>query len=662
MKVTHENMMGFVLESLGVELASSVEDKAIWKDVDGNQISQDIEISNNHRVVSSHIRYGETVSLELNGFGITRGSSVQITIVFDSPVLSALRINPEGLRFSMTAKGDSIETPSFKIPLNWYDESKETYEYGSTQDLPPHTYVPINERLRISAKVLVDGDRSELDASNHLVPVTYRRNYEELIGLFKIENREDQRTNPPSKDLVDNYENHFISLNTTGMVDLVEGFLDFMKGDFSDTTEISRRIETDARRLWELAISQSKGGYYDDRPLYWARNKMQVALKRHPLFKKDVNLQTSEVEQKSHDCGPPRVQDLFCLIRQFEELSRNYTGVDFSNAKVDKDIETAAKDTLKDAKEQLADLEADVNSPQTEIDNAQAELDEAEKEMNRVENPIKVLVTGFDPFFMNEFDHPVLNDYSNILQSNPSGCVALNLDDRSLGYGFIQTMIFPVRYHDFDNTWNHKEGLGEGVVERYIRPMLDKKLNERADIVVTVSQAGPDDYNVDVFATSTRGGGNDNLDFVRKRLSRSLPRVPETIATNLPGSFVSEPSEAKFYGKYFITLAEQIRYDYELDDSPHDSEPNSGIPQDQIYYGPGGNYLSNEIFFRVAWLREQLNQELLESEKLISGHYHIAKLQNEERDDNFQLEDTEELLNKVLTTLKTGIKGVAHED
>ncbi len=177
----------------------------------------------------------------------------------------------------------------------------------------------------------------------------------------------------------------------------------------------------------------------DDRILYWARIKMQVALKSHPFLLQSTN---HKVE----------------LIKTFENLSRNYTNIDFSKAP------SGAK---------------------------------------------KVLLTGFDPFFLDSLP----------AQSNPSGAAALSLHGQTLtiddGVIYIQTAIFPVRYKDFD------EGKVEDFFTKYIDP--SDGAYQEVDLIMTLSQGGPDQFWVDRFAARIRGGGKDNLNIV----STKFPEFPK---------------------------------------------------------------------------------------------------------------------------------------
>ena len=115
---------------------------------------------------------------------------------------------------------------------------------------------------------------------------------------------------------------------------------------------------------------------------------MQVQLKRHPLFEKDIDFKKSTLNAK---------RQLSKIITLFEEKSRNYTGIDFSKAP-------------KGSK--------------------------------------KVLITGFDPFVINKF-HPYTPGEND--RQNPSGISVLNFHGKTIGNAYIQCSIIPVRYEDFDN-------------------------------------------------------------------------------------------------------------------------------------------------------------------------------------------------------------------
>lgn len=418
---------------------------------------------------------------------------------------------------------------------------------------------------------------------------TYQRNYEEKIGL---------NLRPNSTK---NYEDYFIEDINPNMKVEVDGFINALATIANDANayfNIKTLVEDNAKDIWNEAVSfvqANDNTTPDDRPLYWARIKMQVALKSHPYFI-EQHAYSSNIKGNEVNTG----SDLEKLIRIFEEKSRNYKEVDFSLAPV------GAK---------------------------------------------KILITGFDPFFLNEKLYP---NWHNIEQSNPSGCVALalhnSLTQNEIGY--IQSMIVPVRYTDFDNSKNISNGQGIGIIEKYIKPLLDE-----VDMVITISQAGPNDYNIDIFATLSRGGTIDNMNFTRIKGSKSVNVSSiETIVTTLPDKFTQGSSIAVFNGEYQIT-----------ENSTQLIATKSNYPNSKIFNGPGGNYLSNEIFYRVSKLREEwIKSKLPNIVAKATGHFHIAMLQSGSADYNsangttkyFVNSSTKVLINKVKTSINEGITGI----
>ncbi|PKB41913.1 hypothetical protein AX016_0067 [Cellulophaga sp. RHA19] len=223
--------------------------------------------------------------------------------------------NIDKLKWSTNVENKIIETNPFTLALDWYNEDFEYYDSHKTKiksdDLNSFFLeIAYNARIAFLPKKI-----------NHLKPIAYRRNYEEYLGLYKYEDL----TAPHSKtkDLVDNYENKYISKNSE-ILTLVKTFSEFINQEdlkIEGEKGIKKRVETDAKKLWELAVKQVQRDELDDRSLYWARNKMQVHLKRHPLFEKDIDFEESLINSGSI---------LDNIIISFEELSRNYTGVSFS--------------------------------------------------------------------------------------------------------------------------------------------------------------------------------------------------------------------------------------------------------------------------------------------------------------------------------------------
>lgn len=487
----------------------------------------------------------------------------------DTPI--AITLKDTKISFEGQLKENKIKTILLSIPISYYDETKENYNYMEYK-------TEVEQYQEFEFKIGVNESKISAD-NNIIIPYTYRRNYEELVGLFATSNNK-------NNDIKKNYENDFINNKEFQIKNIVENFTNYLENSNLTIEDIKEQVEKEAKKLWKAAITGVQKDKLDDRPLYWARNKMQVALKRYYLFKNDIDFQKSIVKKNSN---------LEKIITTFEEKSRNYTGIDFSKA---------PKGTK------------------------------------------KILITGFDPFILNEFNNKEIEEYSpNIKQSNPSGVVALALNGNTELGGYIQTMIVPVRYTDFDSSQDRKNGQGEGIIEKYIKPFIEKK--GEVDMIITISQADAE-YNIDVFATATRGGFNDNMNFIREDGSKAIPGGAETIKTTLPKKMVDSKLGTNYNGRYFITKKDFDDY-YKGDYSKEFFlDINDDLPQLSIYYGPGGNYLSNEIFYRVAKLRESLQP------KLPTGHFHIRKIQGVKEE--LVPEKVKELITIIKETIKNALQ------
>ncbi|MHC0445865.1 pyroglutamyl-peptidase I family protein [Flavobacterium sp. 3-218] len=357
----------------------------------------------------------------------------------------------------------------------------------------------------------------------------YVRNNEEQIGLtIKSEGK--------------TYEDWFIEKDS-GMKNKVDAFINAfnkIKKTSNFYNSAKTLVESSALAIWNQAVTTLQTNTNttpDDRPLYWARIKMQVALKSHPYFN-----------------GGNNADELENLILLFEERSRNYNGINFPNDKT------------------------------------------------------KILITGFDPFQLND----------NIQQWNPSGLAILSLHGKSIGNAIIQTMIFPVRYDDFD----------KGYVEKYIYPHISK-----VNMIITVSQ-GRRRFDIERFASKYRSKVlTDNLDVQNATHVFYLPNmneikkadlsdIPEFLETTLPLSQMipgSLTNKRVVYNQRYVS--DQSEQGYTPEDSGIE-KLNAPSPGEIAEEGSGGTYLSNEIFFRVSVLRNHLNL----NDSLKSGHLHVPVL------------------------------------
>ena len=498
----------------------------------------------------------------------------------------------------VTIKDNLYETDYFTLNPNWYSDDFEKYNYDTHETEIKET--DLNEyfaEINFDAKSVflpLEGQR--------LKPITYKRNYEELIGLFKTDNTGE-------KDLLENYENLYIDKYADENEDIRDIVDEFSKWMCEDTIkkkthtieEIKNYVSESAKKLWENATWQHKDhintitttnketgekkeekkerkAILDDRPLYWARIAMQVILKRQYVFIKDIlGLTQDQQDLFFKKSIVPKASKLAEVIKLFEEKSRNYTGIDFSKAPA---------------------------------------------------GSKKVLITGYDPFMLNSINHPD-KQYYNIKQSNPSGIVALSLADNSELGAYIQTMVVPVRYTDFDGSQEINEGQGKGIIENYI-----KKFINQVDMIITVSQAGEGEYNIDVFGTVRRGGGDDNMNCIRGINSKAIDTDREWIKTTLNPKFTN------------IT---PVKYEWSYNEV-EDGKVSPPKKDDILISGSGSNYLSNEIFYRVGKLRTEIKPNLQ------TGHFHISKIQRIGSD--LSATKIAEVISIVKKSLKEGFKGI----
>lgn len=269
----------------------------------------------------------------------------------------------------------------------------------------------------------------------------------------------------------------------------------------------------------------------------------------------------------------------------------------------------------------------------------------------------KVIVTGFDPFYL----------AGDPGKSNPSGLVALHFNRQTLsqsqGLADVRTAVFPVRYQDFD----------EGMVENAVRPNILSLA-----LLMTTSRGRPGFYDVERFAGRNRGPklyspsdpqsgapdalGNptvkpeqnnliDNNRTLKTQITEPQGLEPgdQYLESTLPYTAVitsvdttrrlpgpqSGPNfsntDAFVLNQAYWVLNEPPAYAAgkrrpETADSS-DSNGYTKFPETAKMLGTsfeasGGNYLSNEVFYRTALIRNKLRASLK------SGHLHLPWLDN----------------------------------
>ncbi|HVZ41164.1 MAG TPA: hypothetical protein VHI13_17930 [Candidatus Kapabacteria bacterium] len=275
----------------------------------------------------------------------------------------------------------------------------------------------------------------------------------------------------------------------------------------------------------------------------------------------------------------------------------------------------------------------------------------------------RILISGFDPFFLTP-----IHGYSNIRQSNPSGVAVLNLMNRNYttpgGKRLdIRGAIFPVRADDFNNM------VVENFFEPYIQAVDD---DHHVDAIVTISQGRPGEYWIDRFPCRGRTDRShivlDNNN-VRDEAFPPDPAGKEFYETTLPydALFPQSGGQPIVQGLYFNQTFEYVDFDqkpqaavkWDFNDPTKRLRTNRVLVENEVtglktpnlitgnimsIAGSGGNYYSNEIFYRVALMRTRDNPTLR------TGHLHVAMLQGAGED--LDVSKTSALVLKVLEILK----------
>jgi pyrrolidone-carboxylate peptidase len=217
----------------------------------------------------------------------------------------------------------------------------------------------------------------------------------------------------------------------------------------------------------------------------------------------------------------------------------------------------------------------------------------------------KVLVTGFDPFFLTG---------AGIRRGNPSGAAVLSLDGRRLtNQGVtaeVQGVVFPVRFTDFN----------AGLVESVVGPHLTG--TAPVDMVMTISQGRGTEFEAEQFAAGSRTtraednldlfGGKSNADFVVPPGASG----PEFIETTLPVKEI----RAELGRKQPLTEETEVK-EIPAGSTQRVHRPKGPTGGSTSLEGSGGSYLSNEIFYRTSALR------LSAGLKVPMGHLHTPVMQ-----------------------------------
>lgn len=308
-------------------------------------------------------------------------------------------------------------------------------------------------------------------------------------------------------------------------------------------------------------LSTQNFAHYVDGDLYVARLKIRILLKKYAaiqvsniIFYQQNGINLSSVHGTYNIQNPwyPKIDD---FIATFEQYSRGFQSIDFSKA------------------------------PQ---------------------GANNILISGYDPFSGGT--------------SNLSGVMALHLHGKTITAsngkkGFIQATIFPVRYEDFDND----------IVENH----FIKYINGAVKAMATISLNNWGGISIDRLSANWRGGYPDN---------NQVSVSPTKILANGQNFYHTKlPVQTIMNGQIALGNMQKIYYDQSYDaqnGSFGDYKQNYKTPipknDDKDLYifdnnflsnkgnpleGSGGDFLSNEIYYRVS--------HLLSQKTLPYGHFHV---------------------------------------
>ena len=207
----------------------------------------------------------------------------------------------------------------------------------------------------------------------------------------------------------------------------------------------------------------------------------------------------------------------------------------------------------------------------------------------------EAIVTGFDPFGLD----------THLQQCNPSGAFALALNHQKFGNLLVKSMVFPVRYADFD----------EFCIENVLKPLLQ---SDSTALVLTVSM-GREGFDLERFPAKCRGAKRpDNQDVAVSQTTDVFdPPLdgPSFYEFSLPieamFSKMSTESKSRISDNRLVTTVE---------DGAIDATSLDALEGKHALSGSGGDFLSNEISYRTLNLQSKLGTNIP------MGHVHVPRV------------------------------------
>jgi pyrrolidone-carboxylate peptidase len=221
----------------------------------------------------------------------------------------------------------------------------------------------------------------------------------------------------------------------------------------------------------------------------------------------------------------------------------------------------------------------------------------------------KILISGFDPFG--------LDASGDVRRGNPSGAAVLALDGTSVSAqnvsGHVEGVVFPVRFADFN----------AGVVEQFFTPFISGP--NRVDMIMTISQGGSTAFEVERWAARRRTTqSDDNLGAMGGPAATTDVETPN-VGTGAQFTRTSLPEGAL---RTALGRTTPLSGEVEFIETPqgggapvrHTSPTDTPGSGSTAVSGSGGDYLSNEIFYRTTRLRDAAGVNLP------MGHLHTPLL------------------------------------
>ena len=260
----------------------------------------------------------------------------------------------------------------------------------------------------------------------------------------------------------------------------------------------------------------------------------------------------------------------------------------------------------------------------------------------------KVIVTGFDPFFL-------AKDYEKygygIKTNNPSGSTAFSLHGEIIignsNDMYVQSIVLPVRFKDFN------EKTIENILTKYIQKedYQHQPNPNKVNILLSLGVGGTDEkILIERYAKNHRNDeapDNESI-YDKKPLSIRLfgknfyltklqwtNIVSNQIDNPIPIYFHFEPDHDDILGKNDYIPATPEEYE---------DDPANAIPEGKK--GTGSDYFCNETFYRIARLREKEGQN-----SLITGFVHVPMTKRHIGTPDFSIKT-----NNIINTIKEIIK------